>query len=185
MSIAQLFNANKPESVSAHFRPARLIAEAQSNCWVLDDGQIAKRATGCILRPRLGDQVLVCGLSNGEAFISQILTREEQLPAYLDVPQAKETHLAGQDIHLLAERELNLSSLSDLNCTALEGRLSLQAEDMMVAVRNSLVETIRDRVSNVYQWMMDARSMFRFHGANAVITADKDIRVDAERINMG
>lgn len=184
MSIAQLFHTDRADSEVRLFQD-EIVGDDEAGGVLLSGGERAITAAGCILRPSAGDQVLVCRLSSGQCFVSQILTRADGEAAHLEVSGSSSLHIHGRELHMLADRQMSLSSLGDMEWIALGGRINLQAQDMVLSISHSLIELIYDRISNVHNWLMEAKSLFRFHGEHGVVTADKDIRMDAERINMG
>jgi hypothetical protein len=52
-------------------------------------------------------------------------------------------------------------------------------------VAQTLVEQLNQHISRARLYSQEAEDLLTLHGGQAVITARHDLRVDAERINMG
>lgn len=150
----------------------------------LDDGSLAQLATSCLLQPLPDDQVLVawCG---DVAYITDVLSRAADQPAELTVAGATRLRLAHARLDLQASERMNLHCLQDLDLQAVAGSLTLSARNLVFSAIDALLEQVRHRITRAEQVCMRARGLFKLHGKDSFITADDDVRIDGERINVG
>ena len=151
----------------------------------LDDGTLAETALGCLLQPEVGDRVLYTTSKTGDAFILQPLAREKVERARLTVPGAHGLDLHQPSVRISATDEINLRSLKDLEATAATGTLRLNAHNLFTTVSETLVENARHHIAQVGNYAMKVRELLRIHGRQGIVTAEKDLKMDAERISMG
>jgi hypothetical protein len=153
--------------------------------YLLDDGRMAVQATSCLIRPSAGDRVLVAGCKEGENYIVHLLNRTRETGACLNVPGMERLAIQQASIDLYATGQLALRSLGDVEVTAASGTLSLNARNLFTTVTESLVENMRHYVGTAGHYLLEAKQLLRLHGKHATITAEQDVKVDAERISMG
>jgi len=150
----------------------------------LDNGNLARLATSCLLQPLPDDQVLVAWCDD-TAYITDVLSRAADQPAELTVAGATRLRLAHARLDLQASERINLHCLQDLDLQAVAGSLSLSARNLVFSAIDALLEQVRHRITRAEQICMRARGLFRLHGKDSFITADEDVRIDGERINVG
>ena len=151
----------------------------------LDDGTLARPALGCLVRPEVGDRVLYGAAADGEAFILQPLAREGLERAELTVPGARGLDLSQTSVTVSAVEEIALRSLKDLEATAATGTLRLTARNLFTTVSETLVENARHHVAHIGDYALKVKALLRIHGRQGIVTAEKDLKMDAERISMG
>lgn len=152
---------------------------------LLGNGVRALRAVSCLLEPQVGDRVLASSTAEGACHVLHILARSEGDSAYLSVPGATSVALRQSRIALHAGESLHLGSAGEASLSAAGGTLSLNGRNLFVTVADSIVEQASHYVGKVGQYLLDVRALLRLHGNDALITAARDIKVDAERISMG
>jgi len=86
---------------------------------------------------------------------------------------------------LNSERRLALRSLGDVELTAATGTVALQGRNIFATAADSLVQQSGHWIARMGHALLEAGELLRLHGKQALLTADKDIKVDAERISMG
>jgi hypothetical protein len=153
--------------------------------YLLDDGRIAQQAVSCVITPVQGDRALVVTCRQNDNYIVHLLSRTHGDEAFISVPGARQLTLRQPQIALSATERVALRSLRDIELTAATGVLSLTARNLFSTVTESLVENVRHYVGSVEQYLLDVKQMLRLHGKQASITAENDVKVDAERISMG
>jgi hypothetical protein len=162
----------------------------------------AAQAASCLLAPAIGDSVLLCEIS-GEAYILAILQRDDTRIAEIAVPGAGKVKFAA------AERlELTAPAIS-----IAAGRFSVIAE-AMVQTGQSLASNFKRVVEIVVDKTIGARtvtttaetrtsvirdvemlnagsliqnidSVATQNSEIALVTARRDVRLDAERVSVG
>jgi hypothetical protein len=163
---------------------SRVIDTQDGEDYRLDDGRLASVATSCLLKPLAGDRVLVsdCG---DQMFILHVLSRVAGQAADLGVAGAERLRLGHAQLDLHATESMALRSLKDMELQAVTGSLGLSARNLMVTAIDSLLEHVRHRISRAEEICMRARGLLKLHGQNGFITAERDVRIDGERINVG
>ncbi|MGE5491912.1 MAG: DUF3540 domain-containing protein [Actinomycetota bacterium] len=152
--------------------------------YVLDNGRFARRAPSCLLQPQAGDRVMALAVGD-ETHIVHILVRSREATAQLSVSGADTVALRQDEIQLDARRRLRLRSLGDTEVTAATGTLSLQGRNLFAHAVDSLVQQSSHWIARMGHALIEASELLRAHGRQALVTADQDIKIDAERISMG
>lgn len=163
---------------------ARVTALADEDAFRLDDGRLARRAASCLLQPLPGDRVLAVALRGGECRIAHVLDRDAAAAACLSVAGAATLKLRAPVLALEAISRLALRSLGDAETSA-AGNISLQGRNLFVTAADAFVQHAEHWVGRLGHALLEARQLFRLHGAHAIITAEKDVKIDGERISMG
>jgi hypothetical protein len=184
-----MHTAKQPPRAPAQLEPgwaeANVAVELKDGSYLLDDGRIARQAASCLVAPELGDRVLVAACRQNDNYIVHLLARQCAESAFVGVPGAQQLTLRQPRIALCASERLALHSARDVELTAAAGTLSLSARNLFATVAESLVQNARQYVGNVEHYLLQARQILRLHGKQASITAEHDVKVDAERISLG
>jgi hypothetical protein len=152
---------------------------------LLASGRQALRALSCLVELCAGDLVLVAQ-SEATCHVLHVLERSSMQAAVgVSVPGDKEMSLRGSKLSLHALETIDLMSARDLNITAATGSLSLDARNLFATVSESFVQQSRHFIGKAGQYLLDVRHLLKLHGQDALITAERDIKADAERISMG
>lgn len=152
---------------------------------LLTSGRQAMRAVSCLVEPLAGDVVLVAQ-SEATCHVLHVLERGSTHTAIaVSAPGNKEMSLRGNKLSMYALETIDLMSARDLNVTAATGNLSLNARNLFATVSESFVQQSRHFIGKAGQYLLDVRHLLKLHGQDALITAERDIKADAERISMG
>ena len=174
-----------PAPAEPAWAEASIAVELGDGAYLLDDGRAAQQAASCMVVPAQGDRVLVAACRQGDNYIVHLLSRSQAEEAFVSVPGARHLTLRQPRIALAATERVALHSLHDIEVTAAAGVLSLTARNLFSTVTESLVQNVRHFVGNAEQYLLDVKQMLRLHGKQASVTAEHDVKVDAERISMG
>ncbi|HYD80203.1 MAG TPA: DUF3540 domain-containing protein [Paucimonas sp.] len=174
-----------PVPAEPFWAETQVAVELDAGQYLLDDGRLAVQATSCVIRPAAGDRVLVAGCKEGENYIVHLLHRSRDTEACLSVPGMDRLAIRQPNIDLNASGQIAVRSLRDIEVTAATGVLTLNARNLFSTVSESLVENVRNYVGNVGQYLLEVKQLLRLHGRHASITAEQDVKVDADRISMG
>lgn len=172
------------DSTTAVLRDARVAMVFEDGSCLLDNGARAHRAVSCLVEPLAGDRVLVSLFAEGASHVLHILEREG-VAASLSVPGAHSLALRQSRIGVHAIESLELGSARDASLTAAGGTLALNARNLFMTVSETIVEQAEHYVGKLGQYLLDVRALLRLHGKDALVTAERDVKVDAERISMG
>ncbi len=186
MSAVKSFCANAlPTAAGIPLLETRIAMVLNSTHCLLADGRQASRALSCLVALQAGDVVLV---AQGESacHVLHVLERNGVASAVaLCTPGEGEMQLRGRSLHMYALETINLTSGGDTDVTALNGGLSLNARNLFMNISDSLVQQSRHFIGKAGQYLLDVRHLLKLHGQDALITAERDIKADAERISMG
>lgn len=181
-----MFAAHRPKpSRHAPYWFEAIIHEALGgDSWRLDDGRPARQAVSCLVTPQAGDRVLLISAAGGEHFVLHVLSREDGGRATLAVPGADSVSIRQANVDI-SSQTIALRASNDIELTAVQGPLSLNARHIFTSASESLVQTARSYVGQVEQFLLNARQLLRLHGEQTMITARQDAKIDAERISLG
>lgn len=174
-----------PNAALPALADARIAIVFEDGSCLLDNGTRAIRAVSCLVEPQAADRVLVCERGDGVCHLLHILERATGERANLSVRGAHTLALRQSRIALHAREHLELGSANTASLSAAGGTLSLNARNLFVTVSESIVEQACHYVGKIGQYLLDVRELLRLHGNDALVTANRDIKVDAERISMG
>ncbi|MCP5141729.1 MAG: DUF3540 domain-containing protein [Gammaproteobacteria bacterium] len=159
-----------------------VVTAIESDACVLDDGRRVRLAASCLLQPRVGDRVLV---TDSPALVLAVLERTESAEATLSVPGASRLRVTQARIALEATEELALRSLKDAELTAATGTLSVQARNLFTTVIETLAERAADHLAKFGNYALDASGLLRMRARQGIVTADKELRLDADQMHLG
>ena len=151
--------------------------------WVLADGRRATQALSCLIKPEIGDVVMCCQYQS-QVKILHVLHREELTSVQL-TPPAANVSLQADELTLVGKQKVQLVTAGDMEFNAGLGKLFICTRDFIQQVQQSLIQRCSQWIKRVDSADIQASQMLKTHGAHQMITADHDVRVDAERINMG
>lgn len=181
--------ANHPPGVSTQTEPgwmeATVAVALTNNTYLLDDGRLVQQAVSCVVVPAVGDRVLTVTCRDNTSYIVHLLNRTRNEQACLSVPGVQELVIQQPQIALNATEQVAIRALRDVEITATTGVLSLNARNLFTTVTDSLVENVRHYIGNVEQYLLDVKQLLRLHAKQTSMTAEQDVKVDAERISMG
>jgi hypothetical protein len=176
-----------PRSVAvaaANLHDLRIAVVFDDGDCLLGNGARAARAVSCLVEPLAGDRVLASAGADGRWHVLHILAREAGGAAHVSVPGADALALRQQRVSVHAVEALELACAGDASLTSAR-TLSINARTLFCTVAGTLVEQAAQYVGRMGQYLLDARELLRLHGQNALITAERDVKVDGERISMG
>jgi hypothetical protein len=169
---------------------ATIAVEIDAQRYLLDDGRVAATALTCLIEPRVGDTVLVVERADASRYVLHILSRSAEAnaapaDATLSVPGAARLTIAQASIDIVATERVALRSMKDADVVAATGTLSITANDLFRTVAQSVVDAFRHYVGHGEHFLLDVDQLLRQHGKQVMVTAERDVKVDADRISMG
>lgn len=151
----------------------------------LTDGRCVRMAASCLLQPQSGDRVVLIEIAAGEAFVYAILERAAARPANLHIPGAQRVTLSAPNLVLAASDSLQMCSLADIEIAAAAGVVGITAPHVTVTAVESLIQSARQCLASIGTYALQVSGLLRLHGQQAIMTAQQDIKIDAERISVG
>ncbi|UXY17247.1 DUF3540 domain-containing protein [Chitiniphilus purpureus] len=163
---------------------ARIAVALDDGRFLLHDGRIAQQAPSCLVQPQAGDRALVVGCADGDSFIVHLLARTHD-EAVLSVHGASALSLSQARIALNASDSVKVRALGELHLNAATGGMHLNSRNLFIGVTETLIEQTRHRIARAEHYLLTVRDLLRLHGKQTLLTAEKDVKVDADRISVG
>lgn len=164
---------------------ARVHQQLDSSHWLLASGSVVKRAASCLLLPEKDDVVLCSTDDAGETgFILAVLEKAQCDEAKLTV-EAEKVSLIANQLQLSAAKKADIQSLGDISINAFNGKLSLFAKTLLQQVQENLMQVCRHFIGRSEWFDRHTTQLARSHAKQQICTAEKELRMDADRINMG
>ncbi|MDN7183254.1 DUF3540 domain-containing protein [Caballeronia sp. SEWSISQ10-4 2] len=186
----ELLKQRQAVPLAPRMQEATVAVELDTQRFLLDDGRVAATALTCLIEPRVGDVVLVAERADGSRYIVHILARDAESDGasndvVLTVPGATKLTIAQVSIDIVATERAALRSMKHADIVAATGTLNVTANDLFRTVTESVVDAFRHYVGHAEHYLLDVDQLLRQHGKQVMITAEKDVKVDADRISMG
>lgn len=181
----QVPSASPAARATSSWQEAGVLMTLAEGRLLLDDGAGARSALSCLVVPEPGDRVLWVAGSDGERYVLHVLNRPQCGSVQLQAAGATTMTLVAPELRLRATKELSMASLADAELSAAGGRLTLSARDLTFHVLESLIHSARQMIGQCENWLLSASGLGRMRGRQILLTADEDLRADAERISLG
>jgi hypothetical protein len=186
----ELLTPRNAAPLASRLHEAAVAVALDPERFLLDDGRVAIAAVTCVIEPRVGDSVLVLERADASRFILHILARSDDADATpaeatLTVPGAAKLTIAQASIDVVAAERAALRSMKDVDVVAATGTLTVTANDLFRTVAQSVVDALQHYVGHAEHYLLDVDGLLRQHGKQVMVTAEKDVKVDADRISMG
>ncbi len=182
---------------------AALVTDSQALITLPDERRLhARQAASCLLAPAIGDRVLayVC---DEEAYILNVLERDQSLPAQVMAPGASEMkicatgrlELTAPHVRLTSKRLTILSDMVAQTGRQLVANFSKTFEtivDKVVSAR-SITTSAQIRTSSIRETdtvhagvlVENIDSVATQNSEISMVTAKEDVRLDAKRVSVG
>ena len=164
---------------------AQIAVVLEQHCYLLDDGRVARQALSCVLTPEVGDRVLTAVCHADTPYVVHILQRADPALVQMNVPGAKKLMFKQEQLSLCASDSIALHAMHDIELNAATGVMQLNAHNLFMSINESLIQNARNYIGNTDQYLLEVKHLLKLHAQQALITAEKDIKVDGERISMG
>jgi hypothetical protein len=175
-------------SLTLSWEEARVAQALGPNQYRLDDGRLARQAVSCLLTPAAGDLVLLLQAPSG-LYLSAVLLRpqcdHQPSRAELSVPGAQTLAIHQPGFELNCSQEIALRTLGELELSSAQGAVTVNARHFLATVGETMVQSAQHLVTRVEHCVLQASALLRLHGRQALLTAEDDMKLDAERISLG
>ena len=176
--------AKRKKSETVCLLKERIVSSVGENQFLLRSGEIAKRAFSCIVMPEIGDEVL-CTNDGSEHLILQILSRHSKSECAISPLGNSEMTVTAKVFSVNALKKIEFRSFGDFKIDVPIGKLVMNVEDLFQIARKSFVQLGEQLLTKAKNWHIRTEGSLVSDSDNHIITAKRDIRIDAERINMG
>ena len=157
---------------------------AKEERWLLGSGRWAHRAFSCVIRPEVGDHVL-CSATGESSVIVAIIRRSGVSVHEMSLPGNAKLRLSAEVFSVVTKKLLELKSFGNIQIEAPLGSVATLAADVFYTARKTLVQVCSHLISKTKSWQLSAEGSVLTDAENHIMTARRDIKIDAERINMG
>ncbi|MFT4927212.1 MAG: hypothetical protein ACI8WB_003318 [Phenylobacterium sp.] len=148
--------------------------DALSQSWLVDHDFSASCAVSLLVKPSIGDTVCFIEVEQ-HYYITALLSRQDS-EAELLLESSQKVRWVAPELHFSAFDKLELTSLN---------KMVVMGKDTVVSAANAMIQQAENLIQQVGQYSLTAKGLLRLSGKHQVITAEKDVRIDGERINMG
>lgn len=173
----------RAEAPAPQWQCAEVAQRLEDGRWRLADGRVAAQALSCLVTPEAGDQVLV--LDAGERiYLTHVLLRAGST-AQLSAPGMEVLVIAQPQLQLEAAGRIALRSDGDVTLASDGGSVAVTARHFLASIAESLVQDAQHVVTHAQHYVLQAAALLRLHGRQALVTAEHDLKIDAERVTLG
>lgn len=187
MQIAKMPNPEYQVNLNSGYRETHVIRRLDSQQFELSDTVKAVCAISCVIVPQEGDRVLSYTTDGSEkTYILAILQRQSTIQtAQLTVPGHNGLKIAQSSIQCHASQKIEMGCLENIKLTSVRGNIEMRAQSLVQTMVCSIIESAKERISNADFIQFCASFLTRIHSNQTIVTADSDIKIDAERVNLG
>lgn len=144
-----------------------------------------QRALSCLITPCVGDLVLYWKDNQDHGWIISVLSAENPQERELSLPQNAAIKVNTKQLTVNASDSIKLNAIKEISLNATLGKLSECARSFYQLVQGTLVQHTKHLINRSEYLDFHAEKLLKSHAAQQLITAEKDIKMDADRINMG
>lgn len=144
----------------------------------------ARQALSCLLVPQTGDIVLYW-LDGDQAWILNVLSAAQHQGRDVSLPQQQDIRINTQNLVVNASEKITFNAMHEFNINVALGKLNQCARSMYQMVQESFVQITKHYINKSEYLDLQAEKLLKSHATQQLITAEKDIKMDADRINMG
>ena len=119
------------------------------------------------------------------AWVISVLSSPQPGAREIALPRNQDMKLNANNVVLNAAQSIRLNAVKEININVALGKLNECARSMCQMVQGSLVQLTKHLISKSEYLDFNAQKLLKSHATQQLITAEKDIKMDADRINMG
>lgn len=189
-------------TADARIQHTKVVSEDEGT-FLLDDGQYrfhAKRAVGCLLSPVVGDLVLASVDTFGEAYILNILEREQQagevvLPAQTTIHASGKLQMSSPELSVVsAKADVNIAearytgnfmqvTLQHLKNITKNIELFSERFSLRSTWSQRIIEKADDTQAGMSRTLVDG--LLTMQTENTIVTSKDSVKIDAEQLHLG
>lgn len=172
--------------------------DSNENGFIIDQSLPASQAMSCLVTPQLGDTVLYWH-DNQQRWILAVLKAQQSAenkahnknindlnqPRTVSLPNQQAMQISARKLLLNAQHTMQLNSMGNIQLNAVVGKLMLNAKHCVYSIQESLMQIARTLLQRSDYIDHQANKVLKSHAQQQLMTADKDVKIDAKRINMG
>lgn len=151
----------------------------------LKDGTYARQAFSCLVEVVADDVVSVCKLMDGQQYVISILSREEKSQQTIQTPGVKSLSITADSIRILGKTRVQTIAGQTLSMICIGGRVATHAKELIQTATCNLISKARNHFNHADHYAVKAQDLISIQGQHNLIEAQKEMRLNAEHINMG
>ncbi|MFC3647764.1 DUF3540 domain-containing protein [Planctobacterium marinum] len=144
-----------------------------------------QQALSCLISPCVGDTVLYWKDSQNHGWIISVLSGEKHQERELSLPNNASIKVNTTSLTVNASDSIKMNAIKEINLNVALGKLNECARSIYQMVQGTLVQCTKQLINRSEYLDFHAEKLLKSHAAQQLITAEKDIKMDADRINMG
>jgi len=175
-------------AASPVFMTEEILAEtswsmADGQTWKTQHGDVVHKAFSLIMKPEVGDTVLVAR-SKEKGLILSILERGNVSQCDYDF-QGGSSRLIANSLILESKKSLELFSHREIGVSAPSGNITMTSRNLVLTALDTLSNSARVLTQNVNEYLHKALGVSIFSSKNHYASASDTMKLDAERIDLG
>lgn len=182
-ATSQVTNFQTLSTTLNHCVQSGHITQSNGDDYLIDANLLAIKSDGVGLELNVGDYVAYL-VTKEHIFIVALLVAVPRKTAKFGFQFADQLSISAKALELFGRDSVSLHSMKDVSLMACR-RIKLNCTDYFQTVVGSAVNVMRNWIHQCDQGSLQAKDVLRTDAGNQIITASKDLRLDAERINMG
>jgi hypothetical protein len=182
--------AELPQAQAGSFASA-CIAACEGDTYSMDNGRHARAALSCLVKPETGDLVQLFH-TGAQCFITAILhraafERADTTERRIDIAVggADTLQLNVRKLACVADESISLCAGQSCEIASPGGRVMLTARNLFTIASDNLVQQARTSLTQALNYSVKALELLHLKGRQQLISAETEIRLDGQYINMG
>ncbi|WNO11631.1 DUF3540 domain-containing protein [Teredinibacter sp. KSP-S5-2] len=152
---------------------------------LLKDGITAKQAFSCLIEVLVDDVVSVCKLMDGQHYVIAVLSRQDKSQQTIQTPGVKQLSITADSIRILGKTRVQTIAGQTLSMICVGGRIATHAKELIQHAACNLISKARNHFNHAEHYAVKAQDLVSIQGQHNLIEAQKEMRLNAEHINMG
>ncbi len=181
MNLSNVIPFSGPKH-QVRFRCDRVLDQKDDH-YILEEGGMALCSASLVRPPDVGDQVVIAQTEEC-SFILSILVASGPETACLAFPGANQLRVVANHIDIVGKKTASINAVNEVSIRS-SSNLRLSCKNLTSAVAQSMISIAQHWLTKCDFGSVEAKDLLRTDANNQIVTAKKDLRMDAERINMG
>lgn len=144
-----------------------------------------RKALSCLIVPKEGDTVLYWKDDQNRGWIISVLYSEQHQEREISLPNNAGIKINTETLTVNASNSIKFNAIKEINLNVALGKLNECARSACQMIQGTLVQFTKHLINRSEYLDFHAEKLLKSHAAQQLITAEKDIKMDADRINMG
>ena len=151
--------------------------------WITDSGLRVIKAESLLMKPEVGDSVLIASDGSGGA-ICAVIGRSSNSSAVYEL-SGEMNYLVANELTIDSRKDLSLLSQGDIQASAPVGSIRLAGEKILITALDSIIKTTRSLIQRVDDYLHKSANTTTFSSSHHFILAEDTLKLDSERIDLG